>query len=197
MLKTARDEKKQAILDAAVKVFAQYGYHNAKMAKIAETAGVGAGSLYLHYENKADMLRQIFETAWARMTGQMERLISRRDLDPQEKLGALVDLVFDLFSHDTALATVFVNEQQNWSQIAGTAMDSYQDLFLDKAETLITDGQQAGRFNPDISPKNFRHFVFGGIRRTLHAWANQPDDFPLNRLRQDLKVFIRQSIRVT
>ena len=180
MMKTAREDKKQAILDAAVKVFAQYGYHNAKMAKIAEIAGVGAGSLYLHYKNKADMLRQIFETAWARMTGQMERLMARRDLDPQEKIGALVDLVFDLFSHDTALATVFVNEQENYAQIDDTAVSRHQDFFLDKAEALIADGQQAGIFNPDISRKIFVTLflgVSGGpcmpgpISRTIFPWT--------------------------
>ena len=104
MTKTASDDKKQAILDAAVTVFARYGYHNAKIAKIAEVAGVGAGSIYLYYENKADILLQIFQIAWEQVARNMITLTAREDLTAQEKLSGMVDLFFDLFSHDTALA---------------------------------------------------------------------------------------------
>ena len=73
-------EKKREILEAAVQVFAQTGYHNAKMAKIAEVAGVGAGSLYLYYRNKEDILEQISINLWEELTDKLDLLAFWKDL---------------------------------------------------------------------------------------------------------------------
>ena len=58
------DGKAELILNAAIAVFAEHGYHQAKMAKIAEVGGVSAGSLYLYFKNKASILSHIFEMTW-------------------------------------------------------------------------------------------------------------------------------------
>jgi len=54
---TKRDE----ILQAALELIAERGFHGAPMAMIAERAGVGAGTIYRYFETKDVLIRQLFE----------------------------------------------------------------------------------------------------------------------------------------
>src|SRR5215475_3294510 len=53
--------KRDAILRAAIDVFADRGYFNAQVADVARAAGVAAGTVYLYYRSKDDLLISIFE----------------------------------------------------------------------------------------------------------------------------------------
>lgn len=54
---TKRDE----ILQAALELIAEHGFHGAPMAMIAEKAGVGAGTIYRYFETKDVLIRQLFD----------------------------------------------------------------------------------------------------------------------------------------
>src|SRR5215475_13263170 len=53
--------KRDAILRAAIDVFASKGYFNAQVADVARAAGVAAGTVYLYFKGKDDLLVSIFE----------------------------------------------------------------------------------------------------------------------------------------
>lgn len=53
--------KYKQIIDAAVVVIAQHGYHQAQVSKIAKQAGVADGTIYLYFKNKEDILISLFE----------------------------------------------------------------------------------------------------------------------------------------
>src|SRR5688500_12759869 len=53
--------KKDAILRAAIDVFAELGCFNAQVADVARAAGVAAGTVYLYFRSKDDILASIFE----------------------------------------------------------------------------------------------------------------------------------------
>jgi TetR/AcrR family fatty acid metabolism transcriptional regulator len=188
------DDKAELILNAAIAVFAEYGYHQAKMAKIAEVAGVSAGSIYLYFKNKASLLSHIFEMTWEMMisiTGDLKR---RTDLTPPEKLDLLVDQHFDLFHLETELARVLVNEHYTWCQLAEVKFNASLDRYFANIDALLSEGQEEGTFNPHISAVTFRHVLFGGMRRLLEVWACAPDSLPIGRIRQDFKVLLKRGV---
>lgn len=188
------DGKAELILKAAIAVFAEHGYHQAKMAKIAEVAGVSAGSLYLYFKNKASILGHIFEMTWEMMISISSGLTQRSDLSPPEKLDLLVDQLFDLFHQETELALVMVNEHYTWCQLAETTFSDCIDRFFTDIDTLHQEGQQAGVFNPHIASVTFRHVLFGGMRRLLEVWACSPEALPIGRIRQDFKVLLKRGV---
>src|ERR1700741_354339 len=53
--------KKDAILRAAIDVFAERGFFSAQVADVARAAGVAAGTVYLYFRSKDDILASIFE----------------------------------------------------------------------------------------------------------------------------------------
>ncbi len=53
-------EKRRAIIQAALKLIAVHGFHGAPMSMIAETAGVGTGTVYVHFENKEALILAVY-----------------------------------------------------------------------------------------------------------------------------------------
>ena len=56
-------DKREAILRAAIKVFAQKGYFNSKVADIAREAGIADGTVYLYFKSKDEILHSVFDRA--------------------------------------------------------------------------------------------------------------------------------------
>src|SRR5690349_17075008 len=66
---------RDCILDAAVQLFAEYGYHAAPLRDIARIAGIQAASIYHHYPNKQSLLVEIMETHMQRLNHSIERIL--------------------------------------------------------------------------------------------------------------------------
>ena len=193
-MRTLDDSKRKAILKAGMDVIAEAGFHAAKIAKIAERACVATGSIYRYYPNKEAIIVVILEQLWGDLAREMRLLTPRADLSPVEKLDMTVDLVFDIFTGNTALALIFVNENHQFlSKGAGTLKHNY-DEFLDLGEEIIREGVDHRIFNAHIDIKIFRHFIIGAFRHLLQQWTLDPESMPLNRVRQNLKFIIKNGI---
>jgi TetR/AcrR family transcriptional regulator, fatty acid metabolism regulator protein len=188
--------KEQDILNAAVKVFAQHGYHRAKISSIAEHAKVATGSIYLYYRDKENILLAIFDKLWTSLTNELQIIVKRTDINPTEKLDLVIDELFKMFIANPDLATVFVNEQNHLIKDKRGNVAKHYDNFLNIAEEIIREGVRKGSFNPDLEVKLFRHFITGGIRSMLHQWAQQPQMLSLNRICQNVKYFCKNGLLI-
>src|SRR5262247_4323097 len=81
----ARGEKREAILRAATDVFAERGFFNAQVADVARAAGVAAGTVYLYFRSKDDLLVQLFERT-TREAFAEARAAAAEVRDPAERL---------------------------------------------------------------------------------------------------------------
>ncbi|WP_035058188.1 TetR/AcrR family transcriptional regulator, partial [Desulfuromonas sp. TF] len=52
--------KRAEIMDATVSIVAEHGFHGASMEKIADTAVVGAGTIYRYFESKDHLVQQTY-----------------------------------------------------------------------------------------------------------------------------------------
>lgn len=103
--KTARRE---AILAAAQKVFAQKGFDGATISDIASAAGVASGTVYLYYESKIDLFAALNSQLWEVVTGAM----SDADAPPDVRGGTQVRIhaVFNAAGRNRdLLRIVFLN----------------------------------------------------------------------------------------
>ena len=79
-----KQAKKQDIIKAAMKVFAQKGFANTKMADVAEMANIGKGTIYEYFKSK----EEIFEFVFSHFMESMETSVARaifKITDPVKK----------------------------------------------------------------------------------------------------------------
>ncbi len=74
-------DKHSKITQAAVKVFAQKGFFNARISDIAKEAKVADGTIYLYFNNKYDILISLFEDEIGKIILQVKLLLEKEE-DP-------------------------------------------------------------------------------------------------------------------
>src|SRR5260221_14166132 len=98
--------KKDAILRAATDVFAERGFFNAQVADVARAAGVAAGTVYLYFRSKDDLLVSIFEKTMREAIADGRACIAPLQ-NPIDQLRAIARVHLDRMGRDRSLAVVF------------------------------------------------------------------------------------------
>lgn len=191
-MRTKEGNKEKDILEAAIKVFAKYGYNDAKISKIAEVAGVASGSFYLYYKSKDDILLCIFKQIWDQLSNELEILTNNTNISPIEKIDGLIDLVFDMFAHNASIGIIFVTEHNN-PKLVGE-LRAYNERFMDLGQKVLQSGVTQTLFTEQLDYRVIRSLIFGGIRHLIHLWALNPEEMPLDIIRQNVKSLIKFGI---
>ena len=96
-----KQAKKQDIIEAAMKVFAQKGFANTKMADVAEAANIGKGTIYEYFKSKDEIFEFVFNHFMESMETSVAKAIFKIT-DPVEKLKAIFTSMIDFFEGETA-----------------------------------------------------------------------------------------------
>lgn len=59
----AAQDKNERIIQAALELFAERGFHGTSVPEVAKRAGVGAGTIYRYFEHKEDLVNAVFRSA--------------------------------------------------------------------------------------------------------------------------------------
>jgi len=102
-------DKRKLILDAAIRVFADHGYHGARVGDIAEDAGVAHGLLYHYFSSKDEVLRTIFVENWGQLIARF-RTVEESAEPAAQKLEGMAKILLRTWRNDPALVTVMVRE---------------------------------------------------------------------------------------
>src|SRR5574339_347373 len=98
--------KRDALLRAAIDVFAERGFFNAQVADVASAADVAAGTVYLYFRSKDDLLVSIFEKTMASAIAEGRAALAGID-DPVERLRQIARMHLARLGSDRDLAVVF------------------------------------------------------------------------------------------
>src|SRR5881392_1270020 len=104
--RSAAAPKRDLILRAATDVFAARGFFNAQVADVARAAGVAAGTVYLYFRSKDDLLVSIFERTMREALADGQHAVAGLR-DPAERLRRLARLHLARLGRDRNLAIVF------------------------------------------------------------------------------------------
>jgi TetR/AcrR family transcriptional regulator, fatty acid metabolism regulator protein len=187
----ARTAYTEAILEAAERLFLRVGYHDAKMADLAQAAGVAVGTLYKYFASK----EEVFASLAARSQERVFALLSESAAvaDPGERLRAIVERLFAYVEERGALFAIYM--QLNGmvdSQLRSMAGPDCGDSFGEFSSTLAAvfeAGARAGQFRDDIPPAVLATTFAGMMNATLFDWVRNERSYALgtrSRLLLDL-----------
>jgi TetR/AcrR family fatty acid metabolism transcriptional regulator len=165
----AGGDKREAILRAAITVFAHNGYFNSKVADIAREAGVADGTVYLYFKSKEEILHSIFDRSVD------EALAAAREqikliTDPREKLRQIALLHLERLGADRDLAVVFQVELRGSTKFMEEFSAAGFAEYLTLIRTTFEEGQQAGMFRTDLNANVVAKIVFGALDEMATNW---------------------------
>jgi len=161
--------KRDAILRAAIDTFAVRGYFNAQVADVARAAGVAAGTVYLYFKSKDDLLVSIFERSMRE--GLTDSRAAVADLvDPPERLRRLARGHLARLGNDRNLAIVFQVELRQSTKFMERFSSTLLRDYLGLIREAIADGQREGLFRADIKPTLAAKMLFGALDEMATNW---------------------------
>ncbi|MHB8657858.1 MAG: TetR/AcrR family transcriptional regulator [Solirubrobacteraceae bacterium] len=162
-------DKRRVILDAAVRVFAQQGFHTCRVSDIADEAGVAYGLVYHYFSSKEEILDTLFLERWDVMLGAIAHA-DEANTAPREKLYAIASFIVDSFRHDPDLMKVIIVEVTRAANTFGrTHLATIRDAYAQIA-AIVERAQREGMFRTEITPEFAALAFYGAIEQVLTGW---------------------------
>lgn len=177
-----RSDKRERIIDAAIAVFADKGFHVARISDIAKKAGVADGTIYLYFKHKEDLLLAIFEEKMGGLLRDLAEVL--RDIDdPRERMRALARHHVESLRRNPELAQVFQVELRQSRKFLREYRPEKLWEYLDVFGTLVEEGQARGLLRPDIDPFIAKWSFFGALDELSIQWvlSRKRDRFNLEK----------------
>ncbi len=182
-------DKREAILRAAITIFARNGYFNSKVSDIAGEAGIADGTVYLYFKSKDEILHSIFDRAMAEFIAEGKKELALIP-EPKAKLKRIAELHLERLGADRDLAIVFQVELRGSTKHMQEFSAAGFAEYLDIIRQTIESGQATGDFRTDIKPVVAAKILYGALDEMVTNWVLSQKSYSLAPMAGEvLKIF--------
>jgi TetR/AcrR family fatty acid metabolism transcriptional regulator len=161
-------DRRRELLDAAVRVFAEKGFHASRVGDIAEDAGVAHGLLYHYFRSKEEVLETIFREVWELLAADTER-IEQSGVALREQLRRFARIYLGSWLVTPELVAVLVREVARSPEL-GSRIDDVRGVFQ-SLQRMIEAAQARGEVRADCSPRLAAWVIYGALEEILTGWV--------------------------
>jgi len=165
--KSAISQKR--VLDAAAKIFRDYGYAGTTMRAIADEADLKAGSIYYHYKSKDDLISAVLDIGIKAVTNLVETALATL---PETATGrerietairAHLNAIIEFGDYTLATRRVFGQVPEAIRQQNTRLRDSYGSMW----QKILADAHARGEFRTSANLTLARLFILGALNWTV------------------------------
>ena len=168
------EQRESDILEAAIYLFAEEGFHNVSTRKIAARAGVSEGTLFNYFSSKNELMRAILGRIYRELTDNAS-VILRECMDSRERLQQLAENHVAVLSRDNALFLRMIQSYMNvdmksYHRIRDSALHKLNKSYAWVFDVTVKEAIARGEVREDINLSALRDLFFGGLEylsRTL------------------------------
>src|SRR5436190_616230 len=187
------ESKRERILRAAIDVFAQNGYFNAKVSEVAKAAGVADGTIYLYFDGKEDLLTSVFREHTRSYLKSLERVLANVNR-PEERMRIAIRHHLEALGRDRSLAIVWQVELRH--SLKFMTLLSHQEVadYLNILRKIVEQGQADGVFRRNLHPQLVAKAVFGIVDEMVTSWILSEKDYSLADQSDEVADFVLKGL---
>lgn len=177
--------KYRQIIEAAVEVIAENGFHASQVSKIAKKANVADGTIYLYFKNKEDILISVFREKMGNFI--KKTLIAIDDNNTaNDKLLTFIKMHYEQLSENPYLAIVTQLELRQSKPELRYEINKVFKTYLDVIDDIIKLGIEENEIKSDINPQIIRQMIFGTLDETVTTWVMKSQRYQLVEQAEDV-----------
>jgi len=166
----SRQPRKQEIIDAAINLFSQKGYHYTNVRDITNALGISNGTFYLYYASKRDLFIEVVDDVIRNIIGDVAEAIKKeRNLLKRTILrGNVFHENYSRYNEILAQLRAEVTSEDQWAQ------NKVKKIYMDLTKPLIREAQEAIKHGiiREVDPDLFAYILIGiteimSLRMTL------------------------------
>jgi len=184
--------KRERIIAAAAGLFGDKGYHDTTTAEIAESAGVAAGTIYIYFSSKEELLVAVFEEFLGK---HMERLREgvQREKTPRDKLMRLLNLGLELMQDNPDSARIFLSQLRQSTKMVTVVSKRSSRAYKDIIEEVLIEGSRTDLCR-NINVPAVACMLFGAYQSVVLDWVANGCSYTLTDLSGELSDFVLHGI---
>jgi TetR/AcrR family transcriptional regulator, regulator of autoinduction and epiphytic fitness len=157
--KSVADQKRQAILDAAIKHFLAIGYERTTLEVVAKEAAVSTATVYKHFSTKRDLFGGIMARVWEAKVNAAE--LSTEDADPVTTLTAIGQEYARLLRDPQieALTRVIISEAPRFPELGEELYRRGKEPYLKQLHIYLQQEIDQHRYHIQDIPLAARQFL--------------------------------------
>lgn len=163
--------RRQQILEAAIAVFAERGFHSSRVSDIAQRAGVAYGLVYHYFVNKEEILRTIFLERWAVVLKVIEDAVSDEERSVYDRLLSILSFLIDIYKQNAALVDVIILELIHSPEFMREEVLRGFQRAIDGVAEIVRQGKHRGEIRSDADTRLVAVYFLGGMEVTFNAVA--------------------------
>ena len=168
---------KERILDAALDVFSQKGFHSATTDEIAERAGVGKGTLYRHFETKEKLFEELVRLRLDELERRAGAMIDGQD-DVLTMISKYIQAYFEFFDRNQRLYRLIVQEQLDLGENSSYNYFRRVIRALPNLKRKVYEGSQQGILK-DIDFQTVFYGAMGFVHGVIQKWLARDCSYSL------------------
>ena len=185
MPRKKQEEKYNKILEAATRVFAREGFHNAKIGDVAEEAGVAHGTVYLYFEGKDDLLISIFQENLEELVEYVSSEV-KKEANAEAKLRRMISLQIELIETNSELAELMLVEFPQTGKFLSNSVMHDLAAYIDMIANILKEGVAEGAFDDSIDVNMVATVIYSGIQGIATRWILEEMKYPLKKVANEI-----------
>jgi AcrR family transcriptional regulator len=166
---------RKAILESAEKVFRTEGFADAKIAKIAQQAGLAAGTIYNYFDSKESIFRALIdhraEEFWTGL-----QTIAAQTSDPRERLLQVTGATLEYMESNSPMCMLFEqlggHSAMALRKACGPSADRLRTRYLGFYQEILADAARAGLVRKELPLDEITLVFTGGVYGLLLGWKS-------------------------
>lgn len=163
-----REQRRAQILAVATEVFAEKGYHDARIDDIVVGAGIARGTFYLYFSDKRAIFEELVDGFLTRLDASIER-IELTDNAPRHmnEIAENLRRVFARFAAEPAMARILLSAAVGIDADFDRKLLAFYDEVTAMLSRALTQGEAAGLVRPGNAALR-AHCLTGALKECLH-----------------------------
>lgn len=137
-------EKRQELIDTAIRLFSEHGYHNTGIDRIAQEANVSKKTMYHHFRSKEELILAALKHHDGLFRNFFMRKVNETASTPEERLIGIFDVAHAWFSDKEFFGCMFINaigEYANREDAITHACQEFKSQMTAFVQELATEAQ--------------------------------------------------------
>ena len=191
---TGQSETQQKILDAAIDIFAQKGYHDTRVDEIVEGSKTSKGAVYFYFPSKQDIFLAIVDKFAGLLEERLESVINQHE-SGVERVSAALRVCLETFEHYRSLAKVFLVQAAGLVVVFEDKQIELHNRFARQIKKQLDQAVAEGDI-PPIDTEVAAYIWMGAIYDMIIRWVRTGQPEP-SRIYPTLQVMLLRSIGVS
>ena len=175
-----RQRHREEIIEAAVTVFAEKGFHRTTVEDIAAESEFSVGTLYNFFKSKEELYQSMIEFRFQQMSDEVMAALDKAT-DPLDFLRKYIQMRIDLCYKYEAFIKLYTRERMG-DRFANTELwkakvEGLYEQFRARLATNFQQGIEQGCFRDDIAPADMVSALEGLSDGFLFDWIAYPESF--------------------